>query len=460
MKLKWWGPRIGAGSEALLRLGAGGQRGTRTVCCQIKRERPADVDSNRTNTVGTITMKRLLLALLISSVALGLSAQAWAAKIGSQFRASTFAGSHQEPSVAGLANGGFVVTWMSQDGQDGSGDGIYAQLFSPAGSKAGIEFKVNTHTTNNQSFPAVAALNNGGFVVAWQSEGQDGSGAGVYGQRYNAAGARAGNEFRANTSTPSNQDHPSVAGLANGGFVVTWTSLNQDGDGAGIYGQRYGSTGARAGVQFRVNTYTTSNQERPSVAGLTNGGFVVTWQSDGQDGDANGIYGQRYSAAGARAGVEFRVNTPTVGGQDLPSVAGLTNGGFVVTWESSDGVANGGGIYGQRYTAAGARAGGNFRVNTYTSSNQAAPSVAALNDGDFVVTWNSDGQDGYGYGVYGQRFRPSGARVGPEFPVNTTTLHNQIEPSVAPFGNDGFVVVWRLHTPGSGAGIFGQRFGP
>ena len=39
------------------------------------------------------------------------------------------------------------------------------------------------------------------------------------------------------------------------------------------------------------------------------------------------------------------------------------------------------------------------QVNTYTSEN---PSVTALNDGGFVVTWSSSGQDGSGYGnIYG-----------------------------------------------------------
>jgi hypothetical protein len=403
-------------------------------------------------------MKRLALALLLSSFAVGVSPQAFAAKIGSQFRANTYVGSQQEPSVAGLANGGFVVTWISQDGQDGSGDGIYGQLFSPAGAKVGTEFKVNTYTTSNQSYPSVAALDNGGFVAVWHSEGQDGSGAGVYGQRYSAAGARAGNEFKVNTTTLNNQDHPSVAGLGNGGFVVTWTSAGQDGDAGGIYGQRYSSTAARAGIQFRANTYTTGDQDRSSVAGLSNGGFVVTWHSDGQDGDGIGVYGQRYTAAGARAGAEFRVNTPTAGDQRLPSVAGLNNGGFVVTWEGSD--ISGSGVFGQRYDAAGVRAGTNFRVNAYTNSFQAAPSVAALSDGDFVVAWNSDGQDGSGYGIYGQRFRPSGARVGAEFLVNTTTVNDQIEASVARLGNGGFVVAWRSRPTASRNPIFGQRFGP
>ena len=70
---------------------------------------------------------------------------------------------------------------------------------------------------------------------------------------------------------------PSVASLADGGFVVTWTSYGQDSSSYGIYGQRYSTTGATVGDEFKINTYTTGTQWIPSVASLTGGGFVVTW---------------------------------------------------------------------------------------------------------------------------------------------------------------------------------------
>ena len=65
---------------------------------------------------------------------------------------------------------------------------------------AGAEFQVNTYTTSNQNTDAAAMDASGNFVVVWQSYGQDGSGKGVYAQRYNAAGVAQGGEFRVNTS--------------------------------------------------------------------------------------------------------------------------------------------------------------------------------------------------------------------------------------------------------------------
>ena len=218
-----------------------------------------------------------------------------------------------------------------------------------------------------------------------------------------------GNDVRVNTFTASNQIQPAVTALASGGFVVTWQSEGQDGDGLGIYGQRYAADGTPLGSEFRVNTYTTSDQRFPVVAGLADGGFVVTWWSSFQDGSSTGIYGQRYAADGTAAGSEFRVNTYTNLNQDGACVAALPGGGFVVTWGSNfqDGTPLD--IYGQRYAADGTPLGGEFKVNTYSNDVESYSSVAALPGGGFVVTWSSFGQDGNGYGIYGQRYSADGA---------------------------------------------------
>ena len=170
---------------------------------------------------------------------------------------------------------------------------------TPAASAVvGGEFQVNTTTIYSQNNNSVTALNDGGFVATWNSWHQDGSDDGVFGQRYDSAGAKAGAEFQVNTYTSNEQSFPSITALNDGGFVATWSSVYQDGDTYGVYGQRYDSTGAKAGAEFQVNTYTNSAQHAPSITALNDGGFVVTWQSNGQDGDGWGVFGQRYDSAG------------------------------------------------------------------------------------------------------------------------------------------------------------------
>ena len=126
----------------------------------------------------------------------------------------------------------------------------------------GSEFRVNTYTSDAQQSASVAVLDSGKFVITWQSDNQDGNSRGVYAQRYNADGTKDGSEFQVNEYTLNSQQSPSVAALDSGKFVVTWQSY-QDGDGYGIYAQRYNADGTTDGSEFRVNTYTTSTQQSP-----------------------------------------------------------------------------------------------------------------------------------------------------------------------------------------------------
>jgi hypothetical protein len=163
-------------------------------------------------------------------------------------------------------------------------------------------------------------------------------------------------------------------------------------------------------VNFQLNT-VTDDSRYPSVAGLSDGGFVVTWYTQVTPYK---VWGQRYSSTGAANGVNFQVSTVTDSSRD-PSVAGLSDGGFVVTWYSQVSPFK---VWGQRYSSSGAANGVNFQVNTVTDSS-ASPSVAGLSDGGFVVTWYTQGSP---YKVWGQRYSSSsGAANGVNFQVNTIT---------------------------------------
>ncbi len=381
-------------------------------------------------------------------------------RLGNELQVNTYTtGDQDQCSIAALSDGGFVVTWMS-NGQDGSFEGIYGQCYFADGSANGAEFHISTQTTASQTYPSVASLTGGGFVVTWMSYDQDGSEYGVYAQRYGSTGAPAGSEFRVNTTTANNQSWPCVATLVDGGFVVTWQSgIN---GGRDIYLQRYDSTGGAVGGETRVVTSGGINpsydETGPATAGLAGGGYVVTWEAQNADGSGWGIYGRLYDAAGS-GGTVFRANTYTSNDQLYPAATGLADGGFVLVWQSYNQDLGGYGIYAQRYTSTGAAAGVEFRVNTTTVGNQMGPSVTALDDGGFMVTWMSDGQDGDGWGVYGQRYAADATASGTEFVINTETAGDQWYPSMAALTNGNVVVTWESEEQdGSGDGVYAQLF--
>jgi len=85
-------------------------------------------------------------------------------------------------------------------------------------------------------------------------------------------------------------------------------------------------SGQVAGTEFQVNTYATSYQYGAFVASQPDGRFVVVWSSDGPDGGSFGVLAQLYDPTGAPDGGEFRVNTYTTSLQRLPTVAAAGNG--------------------------------------------------------------------------------------------------------------------------------------
>ena len=94
------------------------------------------------------------------------------------------------------------------------------------------------------------------------------------------------------------QRDPSVAGLENGGFVVTWTSTERANGLSGIYGQRYDAAGNAAGGEFRVSSATARVHSRSSLTALAGGGFAVTWISEGVDGSRTGVFAPAITRAG------------------------------------------------------------------------------------------------------------------------------------------------------------------
>ncbi len=320
---------------------------------------------------------------------------------------------------------------------------------------SGPEFRVNSYTTGRQDRPEIAAGKDGGFVIVWESEGQDSGAYDVFARRYLPSGVPVeASGFRVNTYTSGSHYLPAVAANAAGQMVVVWQYVS-DGSYSGIAGRRYDPAGT-PGPEFRVNTYTTGEQTLPGVAMDAAGNFVVVWASSGEMGPGFEVFAQRFDASGAPQGPEFPVHTSgTLPGGGPPRVGMNSAGNFVVVWASSDGSFYG--VSGRRYDAAGAPQGPEFQVNTYTTGIQNRPAVAVAASGDFVVVWETYGQDGSDDGIFGRAYNAAGAPQGGEFLVNEVTGGAQRQPRVAMDPKGSFEVVWRADT--TGYDIKGRMFG-
>jgi hypothetical protein len=170
----------------------------------------------------------------------------------------------------------------------------------------------------------------------------------LFAQRYASTGSPLGGEFPV-AGTPSPQYFPSVASDSAGNFVVAWTEGGLLGP-KDVFAQRYASTGLSLGGAFRVNSYLTNDQGGARVAADAAGNFVVVWGGQGFDGTKE-VFAQRYASTGVPLGGEFRVNTYTTSGQGGPSVASDSAGNFVVAWTGRNTPGGGYDVYAQRYSA-------------------------------------------------------------------------------------------------------------
>ncbi|MFN8577223.1 MAG: pentapeptide repeat-containing protein [Candidatus Sericytochromatia bacterium] len=364
----------------------------------------------------------------------------------------------RNPSIAIDSTGNFVVTWESYN-QNGNGFEIYAQRYNSSGIAQGSEFQVNTYTTDFQQNPSIAMNSTGNFVVTWESYNQDSNGFEIYAQRYNSLGQAQGSEFKVNSYTTNAQSNPSLAMDSTGNFVIAWESNGQDGSVYGVYAQRYNSSGIAQGSEFQVNTYITNNQQKPSITMDSTGNFVIAWHSYSQDHVFDsGIYAQRYNSSGIAQGSEFQVNTYTTDYQLKPKISMDSTGNFVITWQSFAQDGSGFGIYAQRYNSLGQAQGSEFQVNSYVAYHQQNPSIAMDSTGNFVIAWESNTQDGSNYGIYVKRYNSNGITQGSEFQVNTYTTDSQQIPSIAMNSTGNFVVTWESYNQdGNGFGIYAQR---
>ncbi|WP_262031759.1 cadherin repeat domain-containing protein, partial [Microvirga sp. Mcv34] len=363
---------------------------------------------------------------------------------------------------------GYVAVW--QVAIAGQKD-IFYQLFDASGVKIDTNpVQVNTTSTGDQSAPSVAALSDGRFVVVWEGVGPNGSGgqdtAGVYQRVFNANGSPASAEVNVSHAPALGQGSASISAIpdnAGGGWIVTWQNVGSDGN-IDVMEQRYDSSGqpATGGFpqEFPINTTQEGNQHNAEITALLGAldpyaGWIVTWQGNGSD-DPTGIYQQRYDYTGGKIREEVRVNSFTSGVQQNAVVTAIPGGGWIVVWQDLDPGHKG--IFQQVFDINGNRLHPEeIRVGPVDSSAVFAgePSVTMLAGGRWVVTWTNNSD------VWQQVFNADGTANGSEILVHAFASGVQQSPSVVALPDGDWIVMWSGGGTGTNAGInglFQQRF--
>jgi Ca2+-binding RTX toxin-like protein len=194
---------------------------------------------------------------------------------------TTTAGQQYTPSVASNKFGNFfTAVWDDVNSQT-----VRASLFDKAGVRQGLEFVVGSTDGNGTATPVVEWLDSSRFVVAWQTAFFSIAKFQIFQQAFDptVTPIAISNEIQVNAAGLGTT--PQIVALPNGGFVIGWNSSFDLGETSnGISLQAFDGFGGRTGGPILVNTTTTGDQVSPSIAALADGRIVVTWTDASQSG--------------------------------------------------------------------------------------------------------------------------------------------------------------------------------
>jgi hypothetical protein len=304
------------------------------------------------------------------------------------------------PAVAIAPSGNFVIAWVASRGDDSD---IVARTFNSQGQAQTAEFQVNeSEPLAAQLMPGIAMDPWGHFVIVWTNwSGTYYSGSGrVVGRMYNSDGTPSGEEFIIGEA--SNADWPDIAMDESGRFVVAWIRMGDTYNrpyGEYIMFRQFESDGTPVGDAVQVTGDLNSRWYGPSVALDNSGDFVVAWAIGPYPYD---IVAQDFGWDGRKTTEPYMVNTCLEGNQGHPRVATDGQGRHLFVWDSEEQDGNYTGVFGQCCTQAGGFDGPECCMNACVLGRQWYPDVAMAATGKYVVVWISEGEDGSGYGIFAQ----------------------------------------------------------
>ncbi|MFL6196871.1 MAG: hypothetical protein ACJ75H_21990 [Thermoanaerobaculia bacterium] len=338
---------------------------------------------------------------------------------GNEFRVNERTdGIQWQPRVAASPAGGFMVVW-----QDGfSGAGVRGRALGADGQPRTDELSFSTQSSHKYT-PDVAADRDGGYLVVWNQSPDLNSETptAIHGQRVDGRGNPLGGDILVSGS----QGAPRVAALADGGFVVAWVTPVSTVDyfDYNANARRLDASGQPQGSPYVVNADLPRDGINFGAVPVAHadGGFSVVWGMQPRynvpAGDAFGLWARRFADDGTPGAPVQIYKSRNL--YSAPVAVALPSGDSWVVWSEGDSARDPwAGLQAALFDRDWNRASAAAAVNTYTGYEQTEPGADASGD-HIVAVWQSgvdyspilppanygqDTQDGSFYGVFGQRF--------------------------------------------------------
>ena len=248
-----------------------------------------------------------------------------ARQIQHEFSVANFEDTLADPSIATFANGNYIVAY-TRDHQVNRD--IHFAIVDAAGTAHVLADTPLAYTFHEEYGSAVATSGNLAAVVYTQ----DIVSSDIMLKIVDSAGGVVAP--RRSWIFPANAALPDIATLADGRFVIVWSDLTFSSD---VFGRIYDPMSRTfSGDAFPIVT-GAGEQGLPTVAGLPDGGFLVTWSDvPAANLAAATVHGRRFDATGAPIGDEFLLDTGAPG-QATTAVAANAAGDILAVWQDLSG---------------------------------------------------------------------------------------------------------------------------
>ncbi|WP_263624492.1 calcium-binding protein [Salipiger bermudensis] len=345
------------------------------------------------------------------------------------------AGAGLNTRVAALGTGGSVVAWQSGTGDDAT---IAFSILDDAGDQIGAVRTIDLGGYTPERAPEIEVLSDGSFILVWNGVNEAEDSYAILHQRFAPDGTALSLAVQAWQDDADHLGGYGVSAREEGGFdiAVIDTGLRSSGRVLG-----FDSNDDLTGTVEDLGTWYDPTGGG-DITRLADGSLAVvyTWWDESLD-YGSGVYIARRAADGTSWSM---IRDLFGSAQSTTSVEALAGGGFVVAISQNDDIRI------TVFDADNERVGGGYPTaiaNAFRPGDQTFPEIAALEDGGFVVTWQSTDVRRPGNDIYAQLFDATGTAVGGEFVVNTEEVGNQSRPDVTQLADGSIVFTWQSVTP-------------
>lgn len=329
------------------------------------------------------------------------------------------------------------------------------------------EIRVDVEARSRQRDPVAVSLQDGRSLVVWQEDRH-----GVFGRLLDRAGAPAGGDLELAPSEVATapfegvlrlRKQPAAALLGDGGVALAWTQELQltssvpfferrQRTASGVYLRVFrpaadGTLGPDSlSAPVRLNRGRQSGIARsPELARLDDGRVLAAWAVDRADG-RSGIRVRLVSERGEPVGGELQIDTAVDGNPGGITMTPHPDGGVLLTWHACCDGGGDGGVFGSVIDLEGLSAGPAIRINDLEENDQWNPAAVVLENGDFLVAWQSSTGVPepiyHGWRVRGQRLAADGTLVGPAGQLSEGLGWGHTNPGLSVGAEGGVLLVW------------------